>query len=425
MKKMILSFCVTHKKASVPILESLTFKDKKQALKSLSSFDFVQECVLIQTCNRVEIHLVSTKNPIHSITDGLVRFWSKNAKVSKDVILNVVEVFEGHEALHHLLLLASGLESMVVGEDQILGQIREAYLEAKEAGTTKSIFDTVFMKAVNAGRKVRAETGVNRGYTSISSIAVDLAEKYLGDLTTCKALVIGAGKTGTLAAKELSKRNISSLYVTNRTYQRGVALAKTIGGQPIRFEDFYDYLPKVNLVIAAISVSTPLLTSEKIEEALKSAGKPSNLLLFDLSQPRCISEDAGRLSGVSLKTIDDLREIGEENLQKRLDEAVKARKIVVKELDRLEALLKKMVAEPIISSLCRKVEHIRCIELSKALHMIKGVNEDQRLVIENLTKELVERILNLPIENLRNATLNGNNELLLAANILFDLKVKD
>jgi len=422
---MILSFCVTHKKASVPILESLIFKDKKQALKALSSFDFVQECVLIQTCNRVEIHLITSETSAGEVTDRLVRFWSQNANVSKDIVFKLIEVFEGHEALKHLLLLASGLESMVVGEDQILGQIREAYLESKEDGTTKSLFDTVFLKTLNAGRKVRTETGVNNGSVSISSIAISLAEKHLGDLTSAKALIIGAGETGTLAAKELSRRNIGSIYVTNRTYKKGVALAKMIGAQSIRFEEIYDYLPIANLVIAAVSVSAPLLTSKKVTEALKSVNTPSNLLILDLSQPRCVEESVGRLSGVNLRTIDDLKETVEENLQKRLDETIKARKIVDEELDHLEALLKKMAAEPIISSLCKKVDKIRCNELSKALHMINGINDDQRLVIENLTKELAERILQSPIENLRNATLNGDNALLLAVNSLFSLKVKD
>ena len=422
---MILSFCVTHKNASVPILESLTFKDKKETLKALCSFDFVQECVLVQTCNRVEIHLVASEAPVDEVTDRLVGFWSRNAKVSKDVILKIVEVFEGREALRHLLLLASGLESMVVGEDQILGQIREAYLESKEAGATKSIFDTVFMKAVNVGRKVRTETDVNRGSVSISSVAVDLAERYLDDPKCAKALVIGAGEAGTLAAKELSRRSVGSVFVANRTYERGVALAKMIGGEAVRFGEIYDYLSGVNLVVVAVSAATPLLTSEGVEEALKSGGGSSGLLVVDISQPRCVEEGVGDLPGVDLKCIDDLRGIVEENLQKRLSEAGKAREIVLRELGHLEALLKKVVAEPTISSLCRRVESIRRTELSKALRMVKGINEDQRLVIENLTRELAERILRLPIENLRDATLNEDNSLLLAVKKLFNLRVKD
>ena len=422
---MILSFCVTHKNSNVPLRESLSFKDTKKALSALIALDFVEECVLLQTCNRVEIHLVTSKVPMHKAINGVVKFWSQTTKVSKDTLLKVVEVFEGRDALHHLLLLASGLESMVIGEDQILGQIRNAYLEAKEAGVTKSVFDMVFNKAVNVGRKIRVKTKINKGSVSVSSIAVDLAEKSLDEPTAARALVIGAGKTGELATKELSKRKIGTLYVANRTYQRSVELTKEIGGQPIKFEEIYNYLPKVNLVIAAVSVSEPLLTSEKVKEALKTKTDSSKLLFIDLSQPRCIEEKVGRLSKVNLKTIDDLRDTVDENLQKRLANAIRAREIVIKELEHLETMLHKMAAEPIITNLCRKMEDIRRVEFSKAIHMLNGINENQSLIIENLTKQLVEQILQLPIEKLRNSTLNGEKELLLAASSLFSLKVKE
>jgi glutamyl-tRNA reductase len=425
MKKMILSFCVTHKNTNVPLRESLSFKDTKQALAALIAIDFVEECVLLQTCNRVEIHLVTSKVPIHKAINEVVKFWSQTTKVSKDTLLKVVELFEGRDALHHLLLLASGLESMVIGEDQILGQIRNAYLEAKETGVTKSVFDTIFNKAVNVGRKIRVKTKINKGSVSVSSIAVDLAEKSLDDPKSARALVIGAGKTGELASKELSKRKIGSVFVANRTYQRSVELTKEMGGRPISFEEIYDYIPKVNLVIAAVSVPEPILTNEKVKEVLKSRTNQSKLLLIDLSQPRCIEEKVGHLSNVNLKTIDDLRDTVNENLQKRLDNAIRAREIVIKELNHLETMLHKMAAEPIITNLCRKMEDIRRVEFSKAIHMLNGINEDQSIVIENLTKQLVEKILQIPIEKLRNSTLNGEKELLLAASSLFSLKVKE
>ena len=277
---------------------------------------------------------------------------------------------------------------------------------------------------MNVGRKIRVETKINKGSVSVSSIAVDLAEKSLDDPTSARALVIGAGKTGELTTKELLNRKIGSVYVANRTYQKSVKLTKEIGGQPINFEEIYDYLPHVNLVIAAVSVSEPLLTHEKVKEALKTKTDSSTLFLIDLSQPRCIEENVGLLSTVNLRTIDDLRDTVNGNLQKRLNEAIRAKEIVIKELDHLENMLKKMAAEPIITVLCRKMENIRRIECSKAIKMLNGINENQSVIIENLTKQLVEKILQLPIENLRDSTLNGEKELLLAASSLFNLKVK-
>lgn len=417
---MILSFCATHKRATIPILESLNFEDKEQALNSLKSLDFVKECFLLQTCNRVEIYVVSTQKSTHKITKDIIKFWSQNAKVSRDVIFDIVEVFEGSKALRHLLLLASGLESMVVGEDQILGQIREAYLEAKNAGATNSFFDIVLMKAINTGRKVRTKTRINEGSVSLSSIAIDLAEKSFDNHDSTKALVIGAGKAGTLAAKELSKRKFETVYLANRTYQRSVELAKLVGGEPIKLREVNDYLSKVNLVITAVSVSEPLLTSANVMKALCSKSNPK-LMFIDISQPRCVEDSVRSLKGVTLKSIDDLRETVETNLQKRLHETINAKKIVDEELLHLEDLLKKIGAEPVISSLCRKMEKIRCAEFTKAIHIINGLNDDQRLVIENLTKELVERILQSPIENLRKATLNGDKSVFIAVNNLFGL----
>jgi glutamyl-tRNA reductase len=379
---------------------------------------------LLQTCNRVEIHLVTSKISTYRIIDEVIKFWSQSTQVSKDTLLKVVEVYEGREALRHLLLLASGLESMVVGEDQILGQMRKAYLEAKEDGTTKSVFDVVFVKAVNVGRKVRVKTDINKGSVSVGSTAVDMAVNYLENPSSSKALVIGAGKTGELAANELSRRNFGSVFIANRTYQKSVDLAKKIGGHPIPFEEIYDYIPQVNLVISAVSVSKPFLTSKNVSKVLNNDNGSSNLLVVDLSQPRSVAEDVGSLSRVNVKTIDDLRETVKINLQKRFDESVKVRAIVAEQLDRLESLLKKMAAEPTITALCRKMEEIRRVELAKALRMINGIDETQQVIVENLTKELVEKILQLPIENLRNATLNGENNLLIAANDLFRLNLK-
>lgn len=422
---MILSLCAAHKKASVPILESLTFKDEQETMEKLCRLPFVKECVLIQTCNRVEIHVVASNASLREAVDQLVGFWSRNAEISRDVILQVIEVFEGREALRHLLFLAAGFESMVVGEDQILGQIRKAYVEAKRIGAVKSFFETVFMKAVNVGRKVRTETGIDRGSISVSSVAVDLAEKFFGDLESVRVLLIGAGEAATLAGKELSKRGVKNVLVANRTYERGVQLAKTIGGEAVKLENVNNYIPRVNLAIVAASASNPLLTLDSMKNVAKGADEPLELLVVDISQPRCVEEAVGSLPGVNLKTIDDLRHIVEENLEKRLAEAEKAREMVLRELDHLEKMLKKTVAEPTISSLCRKMEKIRAKELSKALRMIRDISDDQRLVIENLTRELTERILQLPIENLRDAALNDDNSLVSAVDKLFNLEGKN
>jgi len=419
---MILCLSVSHKKANVPVLESLTFKDGREDMKKMCRLAFVEESVLIQTCNRVEIYVVTSDVSTKEAVEQLVGFWSWNVGVSRDVLFRIIEIFEGHEALRHLMFLVAGFESMVFGEDQILGQVRDAYVEAKRIGTAKSFFETIFMKSINVGRRIRTETGINQGSVSISSVAVDLAEKVFGDLKSVRVLLIGAGEAGTLAGKELSKRGVRNVLVANRTYERGVKLAKMIGGKSVRYENINNYIPKVNLVIVAVSASNPVLTLKNMKSVTNDFVEPFKLLILDISQPRCVEEAVGSLPGVNLKTIDDLRYVVEKNLKKRLDEGERAKVIVLQELGHLEKLLKIIVAEPTITDLCRKMERIRVKEISKALRMIRGISDDQRTIIEDLTRELTERILQFPIESLKNAALNGDDWLLSAAQKLFNLE---
>lgn len=419
---MILSLGATHRKASVPMLESITFENKHEAMRGISSLDFVSECTVLQTCNRIEIYVVTTSEvPVENAVDTLVSFWSQKVGVSKDLIERVTETYYGEEALLHLLLLASGLESMVVGEDQILGQVRLAYVESKKIGAAKDVLERVFMKAVNVGRKVRANTAINKGGVSISSVAVDFADAYLGGLANVKALVVGAGEAGSLVAEDLSKRGIRSILIANRTYSKGLRLAKSVGGRAVKYETIYGHLSNVDLVVVASSSKEPIFTEEKTRKTLEKQGKASDLLFVDISQPRCVEESVSRLPKVNLKNIDDLREIVEDNLKKRLDEAEKAKIIVFEELEQLGILLRRMLAKPVVSSLCRKVEKIRKKELSKAFRMLINVNREQHETIENLTRELADRILQLPIENLRTAALNNDRWLISAAEKLFGL----
>lgn len=421
---MIVCLSANHKKASVPMLESLNFKNKEEATKRCCSLESAEEAVILQTCNRIEIYVATNKNTSGDIVDSVVGFWSQEVGVSSDVIDKVAEVFYGSEVLLHLLQLASGLESMVVGEDQILGQVRMAYVDSKKIGTVNAQLEKAFMKAVNVGRRVRNETRINEGAVSVSSVAVDLAEKRLGTLENVRVMVVGAGEAGSIVAKELAKKGARPIYIANRTFERGRELADKVGGKAIRFEELYDELRAIDLAVFAVSVDKPLLSLEKTKNILQ-IGKNANLMLIDISQPRCVEEAVGSLPGVDLKNIDDLKLVVEENLKKRLSETEKAKRIVLDELKSLEVLLGRMLAEPLISSLCRRVDGIREKELRKALRMARNMNEKQKSVIENLTRELAERILQSPIENLRKAALNRDAALLSAAKKLFELDEVD
>lgn len=419
---MIICLCATHKRATIPMLESLSFKDEEKVLRNFASLVFVKECVIVQTCNRVEVYFVLDKH--RNATESLIRLWSREVGVSEDIIRQVTEIYHGKAALLHLLRLASGLESMVVGEDQILGQVRKAFVASKKAGITGLLLEKVFMKAVNVGRRIRTETAINQGSVSISSVAVDLAEKNFGGLESITAFVVGAGEAGTIVAEELSKRKVGELIITNRTYERGYELATKVNGKAVKFRETYQVLSTADLTFIAVNTDKPILRAKALENALAKQEKRQKLLIIDISQPRAVEKEIGLLSNVALKNIDDLKETIEVNLQKRWKEAEKAKQLIVQELGMLDTQLGKILAEPLVSRICRKVEEIRQRELEKALRIMKGIDEKQRAVVEDLTKELAERILQIPAERLREAALNNDGTLLSAAERLFSLEKK-
>jgi glutamyl-tRNA reductase len=415
---MIVCLSASYKNANLPMLESLNFQDKSKLTQTLCSENNVKECALIQTCHRVEIYCVLDSEKEGTINQ-IQRLWSTKTGVSLDIIKKTLNIYFGKDALLHLFNLSSGLESMVIGEDQILGQIRESYLEAKKNGTLSLVLSRVFMKAINVGRRVRTETRINEGSVSISSAAVDLAARELGDLTYAKALVIGAGEAGSLAAETLKRRGAATILIANRTHEKAVELAKKVSGKAIRFNRIFTAIPKLDLVIGAVSVTQPILKERHIASALSNAASSKKILLIDISQPRAFDEKIASYDGICLKTICDLEEIVNDNLRARQSEAEKSRKIISEELTRFELDLSKLLAQPLIIEMCRKFESIRQKEFSRAVQKLGESDERKLLVLERFSRELIERIAQIPIEQLRKAALNGDGELLSAAEQLF------
>jgi glutamyl-tRNA reductase len=401
------------------MLESLTFKDEKKIAKEICSIEFVQECILLQTCHRVEIYSV-TNSVAQEVAKHIIEFWSKNVGVSSDVLNDVLRFYSGKDALLHLFHVAAGFESMVIGEDQILGQVRTAYVQAKKIDTAGLILEKAFMKAINVGRKVRTETKINEGSVSISSASVDLAVKEFGSLRKVKALVIGAGEASSIVAEDLDKKGVKSLLIANRTYSRGVRLASKVSGKAIRFNEILRVLPNVDIVVAAVTTVKPVLGLREVKEALKKR-KAKKLFIIDISQPRFFEEKVGSLEHVTLQNIDDLKGVVEENIGKRMSESEKAEKIILDELKLFENQLGRIMAEPIISKICGKIEEIRKREIKRAFGKMKETDERKRLVIERFSRELVERMLQTPIGQLREAVLNNDNELLNIAEKLFGI----
>ncbi len=398
---MILNIRIDHKTADIGKIEESTRKMEEIFAKIQEDHD-VQEHVQIKTCNRSEIYLVMDETPLNYHWDGLV-------------------VEKNEKALEHVLKLSCGLESMIIGEDQILGQLKEAHRVSAKKGYCGHVLGTVFTKAIHVGQSVRKKTKINQGSVSIGSAAVDLAESVLGDLKCKKVLIIGAGKMGTLVAKALVEKHLKAIVVANRTYDRAVCLAKELGGSAIHFDRLARAMSDADVVISATGAPHAILTAEKVIEAVPIENL-EKMVMVDIANPRDIEDDVVKL-GVKLYNIDDLRGIAHQNKKMRESEAKEAEKIIAEELELLEKSLRHLKVEPIIANIRSQAEIIRMRETNKAYRMMGDMNGKERIV-DDLTKVVVDRVFSDIIHNLKEAAEHDKVEVLKAAESLFSKKME-
>jgi glutamyl-tRNA reductase len=392
----ILNIRIDHKTADISRIEELTHLIDK-IFHDINNDHSVREYLQIKTCNRAEMYLVLNKYDLDYHWDGLV--------VEKD-----------EEALEHVLRLASGLESMIIGEDQILGQLKDAQKHAIKEGCCGPVLNNVFTKAIHVGQIVRKKTHINEGAVSIGSAAVRLAEHVHGDLKCKKVLVIGAGQMGTLVAKALVAKKLKAIVVANRTHDRAVCLAKELGGSAIHFDHLSEALHDADVVISATGAPHPIITYEKVKEAVP-AETLKNMVMVDIANPRDIDERISEL-GVRLYNIDDLRGIARRNREMREEESKADDIIIEEELQLLRRSLKHLEVEPLISSIRNEAEKMRIKETQKALKMMGDIN-GQEQVVEDLSRVLVDRIFADVIKNIKTAAEKEDETILEAAECIF------
>ncbi|MDI9619065.1 glutamyl-tRNA reductase [Methanothermobacter sp.] len=394
---MILNIRLDHKTSDVKTME--TASDRiEEIVGELEALGTVTEKVPLRTCNRVEYYLHVTGVPPEFDFNGFT--------VEKD-----------EEALLHILRLASGLESMIIGEDQILGQIKAARLQALREGTCGPLLDMVFTKAVHVGQTVRRKTKINRGSVSIGSAAVDLAESIHGDLKCKKVLVIGAGKMGTLVARALAEKHLKAIMVANRTYERAYHLACELGGDAIHFDRLNRALRDADVVISATGSPHYILTRERVMESIPPERR-SRIVMIDIANPRDIEESVREL-GVRLFTIDDLRGVAEENRKRREAEAREAEAIVRAELELLLRTMKHREVEPLLAEIRGRMESLRQREAAKAIKKIEN-SGDPESVVEGLTRSIVDKIFHDIALKIRDAAERDDKEFLRMCSELFD-----
>lgn len=408
----ISSMVITHAKASVEEMEGAWHGDLESMLKPLYAQELIYECAVLKTCNRVEIYVVSPRG------SKILFHFAKNMGVSS----RIVEFYDHDETLSHLLRLTSGLESMIVGEDQILGQIKELYGIAKDIGTTGRMLDTAFGKAIQVGKRVRTETGINRGSISIGSAAVDLADEILNGLIGKTVLVIGAGEMGTLVARALSHKNINAIYIANRTFERAEILANELGGLAVPYSKIEIYVKTADVVISATSAPHYVLTEEIMSKAMENRDR--KILLIDIANPRDIEDSVTRVLNVTLHNIDGLRVINEKNMQMRHEEAKKAEVLIEEELILLKTQFKRQRADGLISELYERLYEVREHEKERAINRLKAyhsIGDIETKVIDDLTHSIVNKIVAGPTKALRNAAEHDDEEMLDTMSRLFEL----
>jgi len=431
---------VTHKKADVPILEAVSFPDQEKALLAIKAIPSIEGVAIVQTCNRMEI-FAATKNVSlahHDLLDFLMaetisKFKKRRAEVSPEFqekmlehmiamskkLHDVIEVDSHANAVIHLLRLACGLESMIIGEDQILGQIKESHALSQKLGATNEFLSTIFAKAINVGKRARTETKINKGAVSIASAAVDLAMNELGELSDKNVLIVGAGEMGKLVSKSLCELNLKNVAVANRTYEKGVKVAQLLGGKAVEFSKLKEEMKKSDLVITATGAPERIIKKADAEEVMRGREKKP-LVIVDVANPRDVEESVAKVSNVKLLNIDSLRQIADENMKKRAGEIIKVEEIIETEYNLLQEQLYHVDVEKIIKAVFESSEKTRKNELEKALKMLgNGVTEREKEVIDDLTKVILKKTMAPIIKKIRVAAEISDQEAIKAAEMYF------
>ena len=396
---MILNLRVDHKIADIQSMENIS-KDIDELFWKLQEKYSIGEYVEISTCNRKEYY-------IHN--DYILEDEELLSHENQSIVIE-----HGQSAVMHLLRMTSGLESMIVGEDQILGQVKDAKHKALKNHHCGRVLDAVFTKAVHVGQVVRNKTNINKGSVSIGSAAIDLAEKHMGSLDDKSVLVIGAGKMGRLVAKALAEKDLNAIFVANRTYYVAVELAKDLGGEAILFNDLERYLAEADLVISATSAPHSIINKERL---LGIDMTYDELMMVDIANPRDISEDVVDL-GVKLFNIDDLREIADINTKLRIKEFGEAENIIDDEFILLKESFKIMEVDDILGSLRASMEEIRQRETQKAAVKLANVDGSVK-ILDNLTNSIVNKIFFDISKKVKKAAKEEDVEIIEAAEYIF------
>ena len=400
------------------MLERFAFRDVDSAYASFLKHSGLQECVILQTCNRVELFGCTDTTNLEKIK----KTWASVAGLEEHAFKDNLEISKGTDAYAHLLKLTSGLDSLVIGEEQILGQVKDSISTARGLKASGDNLNTLFDKAIRIGSRVRQSTGISKGSISVGSMAVNLAEENVDDLKSKHILLIGTGEAASLVAKSLKKREIDFL-VTSRTFERSKAFAETAGGKPMPFDEATSNFKSIDVLFVATVAPYFLVTYDRVKEAMES--RKDGMLIMDLSNPRTVDDKVSTIDKIKVMNMDQIAEMVDKNMQTRMGVVSSAEQIINEELPVVEAAMKRLEVEPIVTNVFKEIDQARVKELKKALQMLGEKDEQKIRIIDQLTQAIVEDIMAIPMNNLRKASEQGDSEFLKNVTKLFDYKTRE
>jgi glutamyl-tRNA reductase len=397
-----------HQDTTVDVREQLAFAGNgalEAGLRRFAALPGIEETAIVSTCNRVEV--VACSGDPERAGDSIEGALAEHRGVARQTFVPHLYRLRGREAVRHLFRVASSLDSMIVGEPQILGQLKDSYAASAAAGVSGAVLHRCFHSAFAVAKRVRRETAIARKAVSIASASVELARSIFDTLDGRSAMVIGAGEMSALTARHLQANGVRSLLVTNRTFDRAVELARECGGTPVPFDQFSRYLHLADLVVGGAGDGSHLLTHGMVQQALRSR-KQAPMFLIDLAVPRSFAPEINELDNVYLYDVDDLRQVADTNREERGREAEKAERIVVEAVDRFWGWLEELDVVPVIVALRQKIEAIRTRELARAGATLGSMSLEQRQAVDYLTGAIVNKILHQPVTRLRRRRTVGD-----------------
>lgn len=393
---------LSHKTAPIELRERVTVSDVEldKLLARFQATHTVLESVVLSTCNRTEIYAVVSSR--HAGEDYFASVLAARSGLPRQELQRHLYSYAGNQAVSHLMQVVSGLDSLVVGETQILGQVRNAFLVAEDAGATGMFLNQVFRRAIQLGKRVQSDTDIGQGAVSISYAAVQLAKKIYGNLGHCRAMVLGAGKMGRLTAQHLQSAGVSQIWIANRTLANAESLAELVGGQVVSWDSFTEVLPQIDLLISATSTSEPVLHAASMQEVLtRRQGKQTPVTLIDIGLPRNLDPDLGSVRQAFLYDIDDLEGVVDANLQERERQAKEVRRMVDEAVSGFAHWVSEQEVVPVVAAIREKGQRIQQSVMESLEHKMPELTEHQRKLIQKHTMSIVNQLLRDPIANIK------------------------